>query len=179
MNPIEEILPLASEWIGSNNSNEDDSEYTLLLCNVGDSRGVVFLQDKFFAATVDHKPNDPNERARVEAIGGYIKVQGNGICRVNGFLSVSRVIGQRFESPFVSNEPDFYRVRLPKDQKVRVVLATDGLWDVLSIKDVATRDAGALVDAALWNESKDNIAVIVIESKKNDDDDDDDDDDEK
>ena len=40
----------------------------------------------------DHKPNDPEERARIHKAGGFIRENG-GHFRVNGNLNLSRCIG--------------------------------------------------------------------------------------
>ena len=56
--------------------------------NIGDSRSVLCSGQKVAFATSDHKPTNPDERARIEQAGGHV-TQG----RVNGQLAVSRALG--------------------------------------------------------------------------------------
>ena len=56
--------------------------------NIGDSRSVLCSAQKVAFATSDHKPTNPDERARIEQAGGHV-TQG----RVNGQLAVSRALG--------------------------------------------------------------------------------------
>lgn len=48
----------------------------------------------------DHKPNDPQEYARILAAGGFVRV--HGVPRVNGNLALSRAIGDKYERPAMS-----------------------------------------------------------------------------
>ena len=43
------------------------------------------------AMSEDHKPNNPNEIARITKAGGYV----NDVGRVNGNLNLSRAIGDQ------------------------------------------------------------------------------------
>lgn len=58
--------------------------------HMGDSRVVVFdrVTGDIVFATRDHKPTDPEERARISSAGGFVR---NG--RVNGELALSRAFG--------------------------------------------------------------------------------------
>ncbi|KAL7673267.1 hypothetical protein ACOME3_008134 [Neoechinorhynchus agilis] len=56
--------------------------------NVGDSGAIACVKGQLLALTVDHKPEDVNEVARIWAAGGYVS---NG--RVNGNLAMSRALG--------------------------------------------------------------------------------------
>lgn len=110
----------------SNNSDINQSKgtgsaaatTTLIVANVGDSRAVYGRNGTAIALTEDHKPDDPKETKRIEAVGGEVvwcgprdKVTGEpmlhaGIYRVNGNLALSRAIGDRSERPAVTAEPD-------------------------------------------------------------------------
>jgi len=59
-----------------------------------------------------------------------------GRCGVEGQLSVSRSIGDAMLKPFISSKPDICEVLLTKEDRF-VVLATDGLCDVLRNEEVA------------------------------------------
>lgn len=152
----------------------------LIVGNAGDSRAYLWRDGKVLQLTVDHKPDRADETARITAAGGW--VAGGRVMRA---LAVSRAIGDR----------DFKRCELTKDAglpftdnlvvpnpEVRVVrvqegdellLACDGLWDVLSPEDafrlLAKSDAAtspqraldALVKAAeVEFSSGDNITAV-------------------
>ena len=109
---------------------------TEIICaNSGDSRTVLSRANRAKDMSEDHKPDNPGELARIQRSGGYVE-EG----RVNGMLALSRALGD-FE--YKSN------TRLqPKDQAVTafpdvsiepidrgtqfVLLACDGIWDVMS-----------------------------------------------
>lgn len=61
----------------------------LVVANAGDSRCVLCHEGKAVDLSIDHKPEDEEEKQRIEAAGG--KVTGDG--RVNGGLNLSRAIG--------------------------------------------------------------------------------------
>jgi len=54
---------------------------------------------------------------------------------VNGQLSVSRALGDSNLSPFVSPVPDIYEQPLSYEDDF-LVLASDGVWDVMTPKEV-------------------------------------------
>ena len=87
----------------------------LHVANVGDSNAVLsFADGSARALTVEHKPNLPSERARIEALdGGLVTVsQRNGIARVQGQLAVSRALGDFHLEPYVTSEPSTVTVDL-------------------------------------------------------------------
>ena len=69
-------------------------------------------------------------KARIRAAGGRVVVKG-GASRVNGFLAMSRSIGDHHLRPFVIAEPEVSCVERCADDEV-LIIATDGLWDVFS-----------------------------------------------
>ena len=66
-------------------------------------------------------------------LGGRV-LQILGTWRVEGMLAVSRAIGDRRIKQYVSAVPDQTTVHRT-DQHTRLVLASDGLWDTLSVQD--------------------------------------------
>ena len=120
----------------------------MIAANVGDSRAVMSRNGAAIDLTIDHKPNTATEKARVEALGGkviwcgMVDNEGNpvpnaGIYRVNGNLSLSRAIGDRSERPAVTAKPDMTTFDIEDDDEF-IVLATDGLWDVMSSQDAVS-----------------------------------------
>lgn len=56
----------------------------LWVANAGDSRTILVKQDSVVQVTIDHKPNEPSEKARILAAGGSIIFYG--VWRVNGMI---------------------------------------------------------------------------------------------
>ena len=153
----------------------------LYVANCGDSRAVLCRGGAALPLTDDHKAAREDETARVEAAGGQI-LFWNGV-RVMGVLAVSRAIGDRGLRPFVIAAPEVTIVgRRPDDELL--LLASDGLWDVLSNSEAvtlarrclararargATRASAAriaatvLTRAAVDRGSRDNVTVVVVD----------------
>ena len=63
----------------------------IFCANAGDSRTVLGRangSDMCFPLSDDHKPDNPEEKARIEACGGFVEEN-----RVNGSLNLSRSLG--------------------------------------------------------------------------------------
>lgn len=60
----------------------------LYIANAGDSRSILCNNGKAEELSHDHKPDNPEEKERIEYAGGQII---NG--RINGNLNLSRAIG--------------------------------------------------------------------------------------
>jgi len=105
----------------------------LAVANVGDSRAVLCRGGVPLQLTDDHKPNRPDERARVEAAGGHV-IFLNGF-RVLGVLAMSRAIGDHYLRPYVIAEPEVC-VTPRCDEDEFLVMASDGIWDVLTNDEV-------------------------------------------
>ncbi|XP_058733809.1 probable protein phosphatase 2C 8 [Vicia villosa] len=123
----------------------------------------------------DDQPVLPDERERIEAAGGKV-INWNG-SRVLGILATSRSIGDHCMKPFVISQPEINVHGRTKSDEF-VVVASDGLWDVVSNSFVCEvvksclqghmrrnhSDAAAiLAELAMAKGSKDNISVIVIQ----------------
>lgn len=97
-----------------------------------------------------------------------------GAWRVNGNLSVSRAIGDPTDKKLVVGEADVTSVPLEGSEDY-LVLACDGVWDVLNGEEVAEcvynhlegggsrqNTAKAIVDFAKSEGSGDNMTAIVL-----------------
>jgi len=146
----------------------------LYLVNLGDCRAV--LCNKYNIPqqlTKDHKPNSLEERKRIQSLGGDIKWDGAD-WRV-GDLSLSRSMGDIDNSPFVTHKPEIFKYRISTQDKF-IIMACDGLWDVLSNQEVVNfineylnqgldprknNFAKLLGDFAIRSGSTDNVTILI------------------
>ena len=98
-------------------------EQDLYLGHVGDSRAVLFRNGECMQLSNDHKPNIPEERERIEKMGGVVIWAGTW--RVGGVLAVSRAFGDRLLKDFVVARPDLRHEKLGAGD-VAVVLVRGG-----------------------------------------------------
>lgn len=152
----------------------------IVCANAGDSRSVYKTSDKACALSFDHKPDDDKEESRIRKAGGY--VSGG---RVDGDLAVSRGLGDfRFKtSPHlglerqkVSPVPEFVVKPRNEEKDEFVILACDGIWDVVSnqecikiVTDIFNEgetDVGLVceevLDVCLRLGSKDNMTSLIV-----------------
>jgi len=176
----------------------------LVVANVGDSRAVLSRGGRAVDLTEDHRVfgNDATvqaEVARVESVGGWVK--DGRVCTI---LAVSRAFGDymfkgdakvdmlawgedegfwnkafsaktKFTGDPVNCMPHVTEVQLAEEDEF-VIVATDGLWDVLSstsavafvrdqlllgidIQEVAKR----LVTRAVKKKTTDNTSVVILD----------------
>lgn len=140
----------------------------LYVANVGDSRTVISKAGKAIPLSEDHKPNRSDERKRIENAGGV--VMWAGTWRVGGVLAMSRAFGNRMLKQFVVAEPEIQEQELDEEFEL-LVLASDGLWDVVPNEDAVTLAlseeepelaARKLIETAFSRGSADNITCIVV-----------------
>eukprot|EP01089_Gocevia_fonbrunei_P015674 TRINITY_DN4644_c0_g1_i1.p1 TRINITY_DN4644_c0_g1~~TRINITY_DN4644_c0_g1_i1.p1 ORF type:complete len:265 (-),score=52.13 TRINITY_DN4644_c0_g1_i1:31-825(-) len=142
-------------------------ENMLYVANAGDSRAVlVTTNGDVVPLSVDHKPETVAERKRIIDKGGFVTDSK----RVNGMLALSRALGDCELQPWVTWMPDIRIHELSSDDLL-IILACDGLWDVLTNEEAAkiacsepdpARAAAKLRDYAFLLGSTDNISVVVI-----------------
>ena len=149
----------------------------LWLANVGDSRAVLCRGGAVALASVDHDLTQQAERQRCEALGARV-METAGCLRlvppegepsllvVKGArrltLNMSRALGHRILSGYgISAIPQLYELPIKKGD--RLVIASDGLWDVLSNELVASmltyQSCPADAVTALFNEAMDHYTV--------------------
>ncbi|XVE64126.1 hypothetical protein DITRI_Ditri07aG0076900 [Diplodiscus trichospermus] len=101
----------------------------VVVANCGDSRAVLSRAGRAIPLSHDHKPERPDELERIRAAGGKLVYQ-NGV-RVYGILNMSRALGDNFLKKVITSQPEIsFTKRQPEDECL--ILATDGLWDVMS-----------------------------------------------
>lgn len=151
-----------------------------ICANVGDSRcvlGTTVYGGNHIDFSTDHKPSMPNELQRITNAGGFIRQN-----RVNGDLATARAFGDFYLKDRVDLHPHEQKVtvvpeirrlvRNPEDDFV--ILACDGLWDVMSSEEAITfvrehandglpvkQIVKSLIINALELKSTDNISVMV------------------
>jgi len=151
----------------------------IIIANCGDSRGVICVGGSPALATQDHKPSNEIEKERIQNAGGSVMIQ-----RVNGSLAVSRALGD-FEyknvegrlptEQLVSPEPEFYIKERNPEKDEFLVLACDGVWDVMSNEDICQFISARMrvnenleticnevIDTCLYKGSRDNMSIIII-----------------
>lgn len=162
----------------------------LVVANCGDSRAVLCRAGQAVAVSEDHKPTRIDEKKRIERAGGLV-MQVRGIARVctsvnpNSMsksarreyqgLAMTRSLGDlHFKQPIglASAEPETQIVPLT-DKDLFMVMATDGIFDVMSnqeVVDLALRHwddpiqaASDIVRSAYKKGSEDNLTALVIQ----------------
>lgn len=101
----------------------------IIVSNCGDSRAVLCRKGVAVPLSSDHKPDRPDELLRIEAAGGRV-IYWDGP-RVLGVLAMSRAIGDNYLKPYVIPDPEVTVVERTKEDEC-LILASDGLWDVVS-----------------------------------------------
>jgi len=162
-------------------------ESRLYVAHAGDCRAVLCSGEKWEATrlTEDHKPDRPDEKARILASGGEVVDQG---CwrvtskNLNVMMATSRAIGDRAfktgkheDEPLIISDPEIMSRDLSSSDHF-LITACDGVWDVLSDQEACdvvreqcqkNQHTGAdalarqLVQAAYDRGSGDNISAAV------------------
>ena len=140
----------------------------VVCANAGDCRAVLFRNnEKVIPLSVDHNPTSHSEVARIEASGATIVCNANG-SRVNGILAVSRAIGDfdfkdRPDLPWteqaVTAKPDITEMALTKEDSF-IVIACDGVWEVLSNEEVCKFVSEAL---AATNDDVGQVCEMLLD----------------
>ncbi|GFQ06597.1 probable protein phosphatase 2c 6 [Phtheirospermum japonicum] len=125
----EDITPIAPDSVGSTAVVAVICATHIIVANCGDSRAVLNRGKVPVPLSVDHRPNRDDECDRIEASGGKV-INWDGY-RVSGVLAVSRSIGDRYLRPYVISDPEIMIVPRTKEDEC-LILASDGLWDVMS-----------------------------------------------
>ncbi|XP_042493506.1 protein phosphatase 2C 37-like [Macadamia integrifolia] len=163
----------------------------IIVTNCGDSRAVLSRAGKAVPLSTDHKPDRPDELARIQEAGGRV-IYWDGP-RVLGVLAMSRAIGDDYLKPFVISEPEVTITDRTEEDEC-LILASDGLWDVVSndtacsiarmclsgqapspplspagngvVGDNSSDASMLLTKVALARHSTDNVSVVVVDLKK-------------
>lgn len=180
---------------------------TILIANTGDTRAVLCHNHIAINLSYDRKATDPEEVSRIVRSGGFVKggrVQGIlAVTRAFGDLQLKKVSGYSSESLSSHSgkqfNPDSTEILIcdpeissfsPITQDEFMIVATDGLWDVMTsqqavdivleecskiglvlppsdsmtidLKSKLDKIANILLSRALELGSTDNITVMII-----------------
>lgn len=155
----------------------------VICANAGDSRAIIVKRDgRSISLSKDHKPGSPQETKRINDLGGRVIYSGRW--RVEGRLAVSRAIGDSTLKKYITSDPDICEYDIRSDDWFLIV-ATDGIWDVLENDQVATMalsyscksmnhglkvgkdnlkwTAQKICDRAKSLGSRDNLSVVLVD----------------
>jgi serine/threonine protein phosphatase PrpC len=141
------------------------------VAHIGDSRAVLARGSDVVLTTHDHKPDRADEYVRIEDAKGMVFNH-----RVNGFLSVSRAIGDyNLGKNLVIAKPDYQEIELGHEDRF-LILGSNGLWNFVSNEEAAcilhakqsqVQDMNLLAKMlgmfAVTRNSKDNITVMLVD----------------
>ncbi|KFK26172.1 hypothetical protein AALP_AA8G212200 [Arabis alpina] len=144
--------------------------------NLGDSACVISLDGRCIQMTEDHRVTSLTERKRIQEAGLSLR---DGETRIFG-INLARMLGDKFPKqqdgrfsaePYIS-EP----LRINQSKDAFAVLASDGLWDVVSPKKAvqlvlqmrgtessAEKIANGLLNEARAMRTKDNTSIIYLD----------------
>jgi len=162
-----------------------DGGKKIIVANAGDSRCILSSGGKAVALSEDHKPGNPNEIKRIKAADHTVEtenvlIEGKRIQihRIDGQISISRSIGDGDfkdedlapEKQAISCVPDIIeREFTAKDQFL--VMACDGLWDVMDNQEVVDFVSKRLSKTSNLNDGSlsqiaDDLVKYAINDKK-------------
>ena len=110
----------------------------IFVANAGDSRCVVSQKHAAKEMSTDHKPENPEEKTRIEKAGGFVEDN-----RVKGILNLSRSLGDMEYKQDSSLPADKQMlVAFPEVRTIArspdidfMILACDGIWDCMTSQE--------------------------------------------
>ncbi len=156
-------------------------ENKIYVINLGDSRCLISMKNGQIQkdVTIDHKPNFPNEKARIYLNGGKIYRTKNNINNINdstvslgpfrvlpGKLSVSRTIGDSAAKikelggnpKVIISEPEIFEYDYLSDDIDFFILGCDGIFEQMKSKDVLK---------CAWLNIENNNKILMEEKNNN------------
>ncbi|CAK7326997.1 unnamed protein product [Dovyalis caffra] len=162
-------------WVDSNEN------FFAQCANVGDAACVINVDGKQIKMTEDHRVSSYSERLRLNETGEPLR---DGETRLYG-LNLARMLGDKFlkqQEPRFSSEPYISEtVHINQASSPFALLASDGFWDVISLKksvqlatqakerysadgeNVAEKVANFLLTEARTLRTKDNTSIIFLD----------------
>lgn len=164
------ILYFEDEKINDKQNKKNTNQIIKMYCiNVGDSRCVLYYDNKIIQMSEDHKPTNTKEMQRITSIGG--KVRRDGLEYRIGDLSVSRAFGD-CNNKYTYPLPDITSKTITNN--CFFIIGCDGLYDVMNNHEICfevnnwinknrkSDISKVLAQQALKAGSTDNVSVIVV-----------------
>lgn len=169
-------------------------ECWVLVGHVGDCRAVLATRQpdspgvSVSRLTRDHRPEDPEESARIQAAGGEVRRLRRGASSARIYTpgsdrpvsALTRSLGAAAVTSLgVTAEPEIAAFKLQPGSEAVLVLGTDGLFEFCNASDVATRLCVEGVDQTVmeelcnsarkrwastsFNETVDDITLLAVQ----------------
>jgi len=115
----------------------------IFCANAGDSRAVLSRAGRAVELSEDHKPENPEETARIVKAGGYVQQMPGG-ARIQGDLNLSRSLGDlRYKKPddappeeqILTAFPEVRTFDLTSDDEF-LVIGCDGIWERVGNQEI-------------------------------------------
>lgn len=155
----------------------------IIACNLGDSKAVLCRNGRAVELSIDHKPELPEERQRIQENGGFV-----AFGRLCGRLAVSRSFGDfSFKANSDTNIgnlmescPDIKEVYINPQEDEFLLLACDGMFEAFTPQAVVTlireklarmqsteqdpsRVIREVVNEAVYSRrTRDNVSAILV-----------------
>ncbi|XP_074292209.1 protein phosphatase 2C 70 isoform X2 [Silene latifolia] len=160
---------------------DGDESFFAQCANVGDSACILNFDGNQIKMSEDHRITSDSERQRINETGEPLKDGDTRLCGLN----LGRMLGDKFlkeqdgrfsAKPYISQV-----VRISQASEAFALLASDGLWDVISVKkafqlilqakerystdtkDSAEKIANYLLNEARVLRTKDNTSIMYID----------------
>lgn len=152
---------------------DEEGRLRLVVANVGDSRAVLGKKDgSAVRLSVDHRPENPAERRRVEQQGGTVAAFGGAHRvilksrkQVAAGLSVTRSFGDvDFKSPVevVTAVPELFTFAIEPEEDVMLILMSDGIHGSVSDLEAVRLASGPLREGGC--EAPEKAARLLVEA---------------
>jgi serine/threonine protein phosphatase PrpC len=121
----------------------------ILCINCGDSRVMVYKNDKKIFLSKEHNSFNMNERRRIEACYPGVKIEKTTNIKIVSETKMIGIIGEYIEFPsgtrlmtsqalghngHTGYSPDYETIYYDKNDSLRIIIASDGLWEMV-LKD--------------------------------------------
>lgn len=109
----------------------------------------------------DHKPDNPEEKKRIERAGGFVEEN-----RVKGVLNLSRSLGDleykndssiSLKDQMITAYPDVTKEKLSPDANF-LIIACDGIWDCLT-----SQEATDFIGEVLTKKREQRVSLAIEE----------------
>ncbi|KAI3980010.1 hypothetical protein MKX01_042664 [Papaver californicum] len=150
--------------------------------NVGDSACVMNVGGKQIKMTEDHRITSQTERLRLNKAGEPLKDGETRLCGLN----LARMLGDKFlkeqEARFSAEPYVSEAIQIDRNSRAFALMASDGLWDVISVKkavqlvlqakeryavenanNIADKIANFVLSEARLLRTKDNTSIIFLD----------------